>query len=302
MINSGDDYIVNPQDSVVINPANNPNKASILKIIRKKNHFFNSLGVYSLIAVFSIIITLYISNNNQLTNIISLVNVMKKEIKELQDEIVNEVHREINNKNKILKYEIDSSVSQIKKEIKDNHKTLNNEISILNGDITRSFKKINSFLLIDAPFGIQNYVHVSKFTASGFSFVYNKPYSHYTISSEMDKIKNSCSPKTILCIGGRDSENDRLVLVACDLCSVVLAKTAKNTPNFHNGVYWYNTPDLSIGFYTDVGDLSNNQRLSWKLDTIGGWLLGSLEADNPSGLSQNNRYYKIILKRDYYKY
>jgi hypothetical protein len=72
--------------------------------------------------------------------------------------------------------------------------------------------------------GILNNVHVSKFTVNGFSYVYNKSYSHITKSSEMDEIKNSCLPISILCVGGRDSTTDILLVVACGLCSVVLSK------------------------------------------------------------------------------
>jgi hypothetical protein len=123
----------------------------------------------------------------------------------------------------------------------------------------------------------------------------------------MDEIKNSCLPTSILCLGGRDSTNDALLVVSCGLCSVVFAKTAPNTPNFHNGAYWYHTPTHifaghSLGFAptsnidqnnADKFDLSNNERVSWDLDGTGGWRLGNLYY-----LDDNTRYYKVILKRD----
>ncbi len=103
-----------------------------------------------------------------------------------------------------------------------------------------------------------------------------------------DEIKSSCLPTTILCLGGRDSTNDVLLVVSCGLCSVVLTKTAKNTPNLHNGAYWYYSPNveysLSMGFApssktkqknADCFDLLNKQRISWQLHVnIGGYRLG----------------------------
>ena len=147
---------------------------------------------------------------------------------------------------------------------------------------------------------------MSSLTNQGYSYVYNEPYSHSTTKSEMETIKSSCLPSTVLCLGGRDSTNDVLLVVSCGLCSVVLTPTAKNTPNLHNGAYWYYSPDISgsrsIGFapnsiinqYTaDYYDLSNNQRVSWRLTGyLAGWRLGSL-----TYLDSDSRYYKVILKR-----
>ncbi len=208
---------------------------------------------------------------------------------------------------KSLKIEITSTDNDIKKEADDNFKKLKLEmvstVNELKKEMVSSFKKLNHF-----SFGIQNNVHVSKLTESGYSYVYNKPYNHATTSSEMDEIKSSCLPTTYLCLGGRDSTNDVLLVVSCGLCSVVFTKTAKNTPNLHNGAYWYYTPDCNIcrsmGFApnstiyqtnADSFDISNNQRVSWHLniDQFGGWRLGSLRS-----LDDNTRYYKVILKRD----
>ena len=198
-----------------------------------------------------------------------------------------------------------SSVNNMIKEMRDKHNSIDNEIMLLKSVITTSPKKLIN--LIDILSGIQNNVDVIKFTEIGFSYVYNKPYSHYTASSEIDEIKNSCLPTTVLCLGGRDSINDVLLVVACGLCSVVLTKTTKNSPNLHNGAYWYYTPDIagskSLGFApnstidqcnSDYYDKCNNQRVSWSLSGIwGGYRLGSLIE-----LDGNTRYYKVILKRD----
>ena len=126
----------------------------------------------------------------------------------------------------------------------------------------------------------------------------------------MDEIKNKCLPATILCIGGSDSQNNNLLLlVACGNCSVVLQKTPRNTPNLHNGAYWYYTPDISdsksMGFAPTATIFQNNpdgydkyvnnQRLSWFLGgNYGGARLGSLD-----DLYNDSRYYKVILKKDF---
>jgi hypothetical protein len=223
----------------------------------------------------------------KLTNdVVPLIKEIKESLKSLKIEITstdNDIKKQAEDNFKLLKLEMTSSVNELKKEMS-------------------SFKKLNPFLF-GAPYGIQNNVHVSKLTEIGYSFVYNKPYNHFTTSSEMDEIKSSCLPTTNICLGGRDSTNDVLLVVSCGLCSVVFTKTARNTPNLHNGAYWYYSPDVensrSMGFAPnstidqrnpDDFDLSNNQRVSWSLKW-GGYRLGSL-------IYPGDRYYKVILKRD----
>jgi hypothetical protein len=229
----------------------------------------------------------------------SIVNEMKKENIVKLNSLKNEISRSKNDVDNLILL-----VNENKKGTDDNFKKLKEEIiNELKIEMVASFKKLNFFL-----FGIQNNVHVSKLTESGYSYVYNKPYNHKTTSSEMDEIKKSCLPTTNLCLAGRDSTNDVLLVVSCCLCSVIFTQTAKNTPNLHNGSYWYYTPGLSMGFapnstinqsWADVFDLSNNQRLSWHLNRVseeygGGWRFGSF-----TDLYYDNiRYYKVILKRD----
>ena len=211
-----------------------------------------------------------------------------------------------------LNNKINFSFSEVKIELKSLHNEnleLRNQIKLLNylnQETEKGIKELKNFLLPTYSFiGIQNNIPISRLTDYDYSYVYNKPYNHATKSSEMDEIKNSCLPTTILCLGGRDSTNDVLLVVSCALCSVVLAKTEKNTPNLHNGAYWYYSPDAngsrSIGFAPNSGinqgnadgiDQFNNQRVSWHLTgTNGGWRLGSLIA-----LDNNTRYYKVIFK------
>jgi hypothetical protein len=202
------------------------------------------------------------------------------------------------------------SVVEMKEDINDKLVSLKNEDSRFKNEVENLVSSVNdmkkeiflSFKMF--PRGIQNNLHVSKLTENGYSYVYNKPYNHKTTSSEMDEIKKSCLQTTSLCLGGRDSTNGVLLVVSCGLCSVVFTKTAKNTPNLHNGAYWYYTPDGSMGFSpnsivnqgsADTFDQSNNQRVSWHLNVnkLGGYRLGSL-----NGLNNDARYYKVILKSD----
>jgi uncharacterized membrane protein len=199
-----------------------------------------------------------------------------------------------------LEKKIKTSAHGIEKKLNDR---INSEICKSANQILEEMNS-NMKFLFSLPFGIQNNVTISSFV--GFRYAYNKPYSHITTGTEMDEIKNSCLPTTILCLGGRDSTNDVLLVVSCALCSVVLAKTEKNTPNLHNGAYWYYSPDAngsrSIGFapnstinqYNADGiDQFNNQRVSWHLTgSVGGFRLGSL-----INLDDDTRYYKVILKK-----
>jgi hypothetical protein len=162
-------------------------------------------------------------------------------LKKLKEEIIKEMKEETDDNFKKLKVVMASTVNEtsrfkkevdnlillvneIKKGTDDNFKKLKLEmtssVNELKKEIASSFKKLNPFSF-GAPHGIQNNVHVSKLTESGYSYVYNKPYNHATTSSEMDEIKSSCLPTTYLCLGGRDSTNDVLLVVSCGLCSVV---------------------------------------------------------------------------------
>jgi hypothetical protein len=112
-------------------------------------------------------------------------------------------------------------------------KKLNDRI---NSEIWKSANQIleemnsNMKFLFSLPFGIQNNVTISSFV--GFRYAYNKPYSHETTVTEMDEIKNSCLPTTILCLGGVDNKNKVLRVVSCGFCSVFYQKHLKTTRIF----------------------------------------------------------------------
>jgi hypothetical protein len=113
---------------------------------------------------------------------------------------IHEIKGELKTNLKNFKRNLESLNSEISVSINEFKKETNYDITFIKNEIGSSFKKLNDFHLFglqsDIPFGIQNNFDVSKFTVSGFSYVYNIPYSHKTKSSEMDKIQKSCLPTT----------------------------------------------------------------------------------------------------------
>jgi hypothetical protein len=99
---------------------------------------------------------------------------------------------------------------------------------------------------------------------------------------------------------GKAVGSSTLPVLAAAPTSQVFTETVINTPQLLNGTYWYNTPNLSIGFAptsvidqhsadiseafgwrisptnnTDYSSPSSPLRLSWhQIDAQGGWRLG----------------------------
>jgi hypothetical protein len=117
----------------------------------------------------------------------------------------------------------------------------------------------------------------------GYSIVYNKEYSHITTTAEIEAIRFNCGPKSVLCMGDPDSRNeDRMGTFVCGNCEIITRKTTANSPNYHNGFTWYNTPNDRIGC----------DRIKWNLDKIGG---GSLD----SYVNPDAQYYKMLFIKSY---
>ena len=185
--------------------------------------------------------------------------------------------------------------------------SISDKISNLNNQVNLENTKIKNYLLkiynnFDYPYvGIQNNISITSLINKGFSVVYNKTYGHITTSSEVDAIRSSCKPSTVLCIGG--GEYDNLLVVSCGLCEVVFRNTSANQPNLHNEAYWYYTHDKSIGYAPisninqancDSNESSDNKRLCWHFTGgAGGWRIGSIV-----GLNDDTRFTKTIFKRD----
>jgi hypothetical protein len=156
---------------------------------------------------------------------------------------------------------------------------------------------------VEIPSGIFHNYKPSYLLDKGYSIVYDKEYGHITTTAEIDAIRRNCSSSSILCMGGRENSTGLLMTVACGNCEIITRHTAVNQINFNNGVFWYNTPNYSIGFspnasiYQNTADFSNFesiQRLSWHLDhNHGGWRLGNI-----LDLNYDTLYYKMFfLKR-----
>jgi hypothetical protein len=306
MINSAADYNSNARDKVVINPVyikKKPDKLKKIKNKTSKNDFCYSYGIYIVMAaLLTALIALNIALYIRVSKIETSNHGIIMELKKLDGSLQNfklETKNELVGNLESTKREISKSAIQIINETNSNRKFL---FSLL-----KTFNLVNNRL---EP-GIQNNVKFSKY--AGFGVVYNKTYDHQTISTEIETIRNSCLPTTILCLGGanmteKNLEKNVFRVIACGFCSVVLSKTVKNKPTLHNGVYWYYTPDhensRSMGFapnssinqeQSDSLDINNDQRVSWHLDGYnGGYRLGSLI--HPKDYIN---YYKFIIRKHY---
>ena len=143
-------------------------------------------------------------------------------------------------------------------------------------------------------------VLISDMKAQGYKVVYDYLYNHDTTWSELNSIKATCSPQSVLCVGGGPQNSDNLLLISCGNCQAVMTPTQHNTPVLNNGAYWYMTNSLSFGYapnslisqdQADTIDTNVNTRLSWHIvPGNGGWRLGSL-----TGLNSDTNYRKIML-------
>jgi hypothetical protein len=155
-------------------------------------------------------------------------------------------------------------------------------------------------------YSLAHNVSINDMKSQGYQVVYDYPYSHYTNISELNAIRQKCSPDTVLCAGGVAAEDsDNLLLVSCANCYSVLTSTQLDKPVLNNGAYWYLTNEKSFGFspssnikqsWVDMYDCNplpctDNKRLSWYLGGgYGGWRLGDLYH-----LNNSNHFDKIIL-------
>jgi hypothetical protein len=136
---------------------------------------------------------------------------------------------------------------------------------------------------VEIPYGSFHNFEPSYLLDKGYSIVYDKEYSHITTTGEIEAIRFNCGPSSVLCMGDRDSRNeDRMPSFVCGNCEIITRKTTADSLNYHNGIYWYNTPNHRIGCGT----------INWNLDKIGG---GSLD----SYVNPDVKYYKMIFQKSY---
>ena len=136
-------------------------------------------------------------------------------------------------------------------------------------------------------------------TYLGFKEVYNQPYAHTTLVSEILELRAQCDSTTLMCVGGAKLIEGILKVVACGNCLIITNITLSNRPILNGLAYWYLTPLLSFGFspnalisqsQADTITSESNSRLSWHIDLgVGGWRLGSL-----TGMNLDTNYYKKI--------
>ena len=152
---------------------------------------------------------------------------------------------------------------------------------------------------------VQNDISLSYFTNSGFKIIYNFPYGHVSVSTEINSISKTCSASSVLCYGCYNRKQpNTLLTIACGNCNSVTTKTTLDKPHYENGVYWYFTPQYSFGYsnipsiqqgQADTIDQSSTKKVSWHLDlNAGGWRCGNNTWLN----NDKSNFYKIILKSD----
>ncbi len=81
---------------------------------------------------------------------------------------------------------------------------------------------------------------------TNYILIYNKTYSHRTTNNELKLIRDTCSEESTICVGGTESNTDKVELLSCGNCWKILNKTSINNPIKENGAYWYNTNNKSM--------------------------------------------------------
>ncbi|KAG8471007.1 hypothetical protein KFE25_009428 [Diacronema lutheri] len=140
------------------------------------------------------------------------------------------------------------------------------------------------------PPGIRFGYSIANFFADNPEWVeaYYQPYSALLLDPDLPAVGEWKSAFMCATKGGAGSTNCQLA--AFGDATVVLANTVRNKPVENNGVWWYRTPNLSVGFApddkikqsnADIMDAKTepgcNYRLSWDMDNHpdrGGWRAG----------------------------
>jgi hypothetical protein len=146
------------------------------------------------------------------------------------------------------------------------------------------------------PSGIQQNVSEQTLLNNGWTLFYEQTYA--TGHGGNASLLRPSGQYVILT--GKAVGSSTLPVLAAAPTSQVFTETVINTPQLLNGTYWYNTPNLSIGFAptsvidqnsadiseangwrisptnnTDYSSPSSPLRLSWhQIDNQGGWRLG----------------------------
>jgi hypothetical protein len=151
--------------------------------------------------------------------------------------------------------------------------------------------------------GLVNDYNESQLYNAGFRLIFFYSYNQATTTNDILNIRNQCSGESIICVGGMEPSSvttDILRVLACANCLSVTTQTTLDQPNLVGQAYWYFTSNYSFGFAPtneidqfdgDVFDKNSNLRVSWHLDTRGGYRLGNIMSLN----SNTNHYKKVFL-------
>ena len=136
------------------------------------------------------------------------------------------------------------------------------------------------------PSGIQQNVSEQTLRDNGWTLFYEETYS-----TSLDNSTTLIRPSgQYVILSGKAVDSTTILLAAAAPTAQVFTETVRNTPQLHNGTYWYNTPTYSIGFSpngvinqftADAQTPSDPLRLSWHL-WGGGWRLGEINGFNPA--------------------
>jgi len=117
----------------------------------------------------------------------------------------------------------------------------------------------------------------------GWEDAFCEPYSHKTTLEDF-QMPGIPGDSAVL-VGAKKAGADELLLAAIGRLDVITAEKLQNHTKLHNGVYWYCTPDHSMGFApdatvnmgrADTHDANCPYRMSWHLTQWGGvgWRAG----------------------------
>ena len=74
--------------------------------------------------------------------------------------------------------------------------------------------------------------------ASGYTNIFNQPYSQLTSNADVDTWRTYCNADTIMCLGGGPAGSDQIRVLACGNCYAILTVTVLNTPVLNGLAYW----------------------------------------------------------------
>ncbi|CAF1096024.1 unnamed protein product [Didymodactylos carnosus] len=219
----------------------------------------------------------------------TLINKIQMAVKQL------EIHN-IENQQKIKQLEIANAESQEMIKCLKNELQWNDKFS--KSDFIDELKKQISLSLLIEPFHGDIKTNIPLALLPQWHIIYDQLYSHKTTINEFHALLPKCSVNIIV---GAISKNSPTVLslAACGPKDILSLNTLLNQPFKHDNVYWYLTPTKSFGFSPtsvikqespDIVSDQGYKRLSWYLDSYGGYRVGNI-----INLTTSGDWRKVIL-------